>query len=204
MSTPDSRTTHRAAICLVALAALAIPSSAWAASPGAADANSESRPKKEKVRVYTNADLDALEPIPTQAKPIARSTLPGQHDMTEDADWNTIMAFIDRERAYEQNRQDQSQSYALAREQQKRQDELLDQMSENNYNGGYYGGYPIYGGGGCSGYGCNGGGFQLRPRPSPYYFQPLPLFPLGPPTTLTPGPYPRSGSVRPHPAPRGR
>ena len=155
------------------------------------------KPRKEKVRVYTNADLQTLAPIPTQARPIAYATLPGQADPGRDADWNTIMAFIDRERAYEQKRQEQGEAYALAREEMKRQQELQEQMNAGYAYGNLgYGAYPAYGGG-CFGRGCDR---SPLPRPSPFYFQPLPRWPLGPPTTFIDAPR----MPPPVPAPRRR
>ncbi len=44
----------------------------------------------DSVRVYTNADLEALAPLPTQDRPIAR------HDETE---WSRVEAWLEREYA---------------------------------------------------------------------------------------------------------
>jgi hypothetical protein len=47
--------------------------------------------EREAVRVYMNADLEALGPVPTQAAPIV--------DEARDADWRFVIEWLEREHA---------------------------------------------------------------------------------------------------------
>ncbi len=101
---------------------------------------------KEKVHVYTNADLAKFDPIPTQQAPIAQPS-------GDFSDWKSINAFIDRERAYEQQRLDRE----MARERLNREDSARRRAEEYPSYAlplSVYSYYP----GVCPYYGCGGHG----------------------------------------------
>ena len=119
-------------------------------------ATATSAPTMAQSRVYTNADLSSLappenapattggksagtaakanwkEPLPTQSAPVATGATPS---------WESIMAFIDRERAYEERRKDrelQMAQLALAASQ-------AQEMNQYQYaRGYYYPGFPFF------------------------------------------------------------
>jgi len=124
-----------------------------------ADAGSEAQPaQKEKVRVYTNADLEKLPPIPGQQAPAAPTP-------ESEAEWNRINAFIERERAYEMQRQDRQ----MAREVMNQEEKARNEWAEAPHYWlptAVYSYYP----GVCSWPGC--GGPPPRPQPT-NVFEPL-------------------------------
>jgi len=145
------------ACCLTAIAM--IPASAGdeaAPCPKTPDCPCPDTAKKpkEKVRVYTNADLQALEPIPSQAVPIGKQAQASPAG--DDGSWGQVIEFIERERARDERQREQQMAYeAMVR----REEMIQDQLERPRYYlpMPYYGYYP----GACAGYGCS------RPMPVP-------------------------------------
>jgi hypothetical protein len=109
--------------------------------------------------VYTNADIEALEPIPQQAAPLVDT--PG---------WDFVFQVLDRERAQEEKRRvREAEQRALSEETLER-----DQEETGTYFGGYY--YPGWGysypGWGYSRPGGGHGGHNGHHRPGPVNVMP--------------------------------
>ena len=156
------------AVSVVAAGTTPVPSAAQAKAPEAAPAAAAGQVMKEKVRVYTNADLEKFAPLPGQKAPIAGPWIP-PGDAGGPEGWNNIVAFIERERANEQRRQDRE----MAREAQYRAEKQQEQQYlAQSYYGGYYPGYYSgYYTGGCVYGDCARGG--RRPPQESNLYSPL-------------------------------
>lgn len=127
-------------LALTLFAAPAIVSAEAAQAPGSAAVAQaapaeNAAPAKPKARVYTNADLAKLEPIPAQQVPIAG---PGSSNYSSDGlDWNVILAQIDRQRAYEERNRDREMAYANQVRADKEREEYYNNYDQADYAYGF-------------------------------------------------------------------
>lgn len=107
----------------------------------------------DQVRLYTNADLKALDtssaakekkavtnsdlksPLPSQSKSLA-------HSASDDANWDSVLAFIDRERAYIAKTRENDIAYQKMLMQTSQLEREMTDCRSHSY---YYPWYPFFG-----------------------------------------------------------